>query len=108
MFKDDNYESHFDIAMKYAWEISAGKGGILDISKNDSKTILPERESDGKKIKWTNGARGSNYGAYLTTNNDKSQAWEIAKGILTTGSSALSALLIELVQTSFTSKYTCH
>ncbi|KAL8823006.1 MAG: hypothetical protein Q9191_006269 [Dirinaria sp. TL-2023a] len=77
LFKDDTYETHFDVAMKYVWEISAGKAGVIDIKKLDSQCQVPATDSDGK-IKWTTESRNGRYGAYMTRNNDKN---DLAKSI---------------------------
>lgn len=102
MLKDDTYESHFDVAMKYVWEISAGKAGVIDIKKLDSQCQVPGTDSDGK-IKWTTESRNGRYGAYMTQNNDKNTAWEILQGIASQGQSTLASLMLGIAQTSIAS-----
>ena len=97
LFIDDTYESHFDVAMKYVWEISAGKAGVIDIKKLDSQSKIPATDSDGK-IKWIKEARNGRYGAFMTQNNDKNMVWEVLKAIGTQGQSLLASSMIEMVQ----------
>ena len=97
LFTDDTYESHFDVAMKYVWEISAGKAGVIDIKKLESQSKVPATDSDGK-IKWTREARNDRYGAFMTQNNDKNMVWEVIKAIGTNGQSLLASTMIEMVQ----------
>ena len=97
LFTDDTYESHFDVAMKYVWEISAGKAGVIDIKKLESQSKIPATDSDGK-IKWTREARNGRYGAFMTQNNDKNMVWEVIKAIGTNGQSLLASTMIEMVQ----------
>ena len=97
LFTDDTYESHFDVAMKYVWEISAGKAGIIDIKKLVSQSKVPATDSDGK-IKWTREARNGRYGAFMTQNNDKNMVWEVIKAIGTQGQSLLASTMLEMVQ----------
>ena len=97
LFTDDTYESHFDVAMNYVWEISAGKAGVIDIKKLESQSKVPATDSDGK-IKWTREARNDRYGAFMTQNNDKNMVWEVIKAIGTNGQSLLASIMIEMVQ----------
>lgn len=106
LFKDDTYEAHFDVAMKYVWEISAGKAGVIDIKRLDSQSKVPAIQSDGK-IKWTQEARNGRYGAYMTQNNNKNKVWEVLKAITTQGQSALASFMIDMVQLSVASESYC-
>lgn len=99
LFKDDTYESHFDVAMKYVWEISAGKAGVIDIKKLDGQCKIPTADKDGK-ISWTKEARNGRYGAYLTQNNNKNQVWEVIKAIGSQGQSLLASLMLDMLQSS--------
>ena len=106
LFTDDTYESHFDVAMKYVWEISAGKAGVIDIKKLESQSKVPATDSDGK-IKWTREARNGRYGAFMTQNNDKNMVWEVIKAIGTQGQSLLASTMIEMVQSIAASESYC-
>ena len=97
LIKDDTYEAHFDVAMKYVWEISAGKAGVIDIKKLDSQSEVPATESDGK-IKWITEERNGRYGAFMTQSDDKNMVWEVLKGIGTQGQSFLASSIIGMVQ----------
>ena len=97
LIKDDTYEAHFDVAMKYVWEISAGKAGVIDIKKLDSQSEVPATESDGK-IKWVTEERNGRYGAFMTQSDDKNMIWEVSKGIGTQGQSFLASSIIGMVQ----------
>ena len=97
LIKDDTYEAHFDVAMKYVWEISAGKAGVIDIKKLDSQSEVPATESDGK-IKWITEERNGRYGAFMTQSDDKNMVWEVLKGIATQGQSFLASSIIGMVQ----------
>ncbi|KAL8835442.1 MAG: hypothetical protein Q9170_003319 [Blastenia crenularia] len=99
LLKDDTYEAHFDVAMKYVWEISAGKAGVIDIKKLDGESKVPATESDGK-IKWITESRNGRYGAYMTQNNDKNTVLEFIKAIGSQGQSLLASLMIDLAQSS--------
>jgi len=101
--KDDTYTTTIDVACKYGLIVTAGKGGRIDIIKDDNATTIPEIK-DGK-LELKRGPRGENdYGAYVTTSNDESLAWEIVKAIITTGGSG-SNPWVEHLQRAILSKY---
>lgn len=56
---------------KYVLHITPGKGGLIDIVKDDQASSLPEYDSSGK-LKLIDTARPDGaYGAYYTTSLDK-------------------------------------
>lgn len=106
LVKDDTYEAHFDVAIKYVWEISAGKAGVIDIKKLESQSEVPATESDGK-IKWITEERNGRYGAFMTQSNDQNVVWEVLKAIGTQGQSVLVSTLIGMVQTNVAGESYC-
>lgn len=56
---------------KYVLDISPGTGGLIDITKNDAASSLPDRGADGK-LKLIQRERNANeYGAYFTVTKNE-------------------------------------
>ena len=106
LVKDDTYEASFDVAMKYVWEISAGKAGSIDIMKLESQSEVPAIESNGK-IKWITEERNGRYGAFMTQSNDQNVVWEVLKAIGTQGQSVLVSTSIGMVQSNVSGEPYC-